>query len=231
MARNSKPRESDEAPGAPDWMVTFSDCMTLLLTFFVLLLSFSSFDEIDIMNLTKISMRSLPTVSEPVKENEDAVIAPMTPILSTGKYNKGSENPTFTKGRENNLRESQEYERFRHRKVFLNTSDKFFWGQGITISKNGITTLEKVADLLKRMPGRVVISENSPVNENDNQQLGLQRAWAIMDNLTRKHGLDKNRFNLSSASTLVQKHKSNEVARAGNNRMVEIIILERSIYN
>ena len=36
----------EEAPGgAPKWMVTFSDCMTLLLTFFVLLLSFSSFDD------------------------------------------------------------------------------------------------------------------------------------------------------------------------------------------
>ncbi len=40
-----KQQEPDEAPGAPEWMVTFSDFMTLLLTFFVLLLSFSSFDD------------------------------------------------------------------------------------------------------------------------------------------------------------------------------------------
>jgi len=42
-----KPRRIEEssAGGAPAWMTTFSDCMTLLLTFFVLLLSFSSFDE------------------------------------------------------------------------------------------------------------------------------------------------------------------------------------------
>ena len=30
--------------GAPDWMVTFADLMSLLLTFFVLLLSFSSME-------------------------------------------------------------------------------------------------------------------------------------------------------------------------------------------
>lgn len=37
--------ESDDAPmGAPAWMVTFADLMSLLLTFFVLLLSFSNME-------------------------------------------------------------------------------------------------------------------------------------------------------------------------------------------
>ena len=36
-------QDDDEAPpGAPEWIVTFADLMSLLLTFFVLLLSFSS---------------------------------------------------------------------------------------------------------------------------------------------------------------------------------------------
>lgn len=37
------PAEEDK-PGAPEWMVTFGDLMSLLLTFFVLLLSFSQMD-------------------------------------------------------------------------------------------------------------------------------------------------------------------------------------------
>ena len=45
MRRERKQPEPEQEAGAPEWMVTFSDCMTLLLTFFVLLLSFSSFDE------------------------------------------------------------------------------------------------------------------------------------------------------------------------------------------
>lgn len=37
-----KKKEDEQAPGAPMWMATFGDLMSLLLTFFVLLLSFST---------------------------------------------------------------------------------------------------------------------------------------------------------------------------------------------
>jgi len=41
-----KEKKSEEAPaGAPMWMVTYGDMMSLLLTFFVLILSFSSIQE------------------------------------------------------------------------------------------------------------------------------------------------------------------------------------------
>lgn len=40
MARKRK--SSEERRGAPEWMVTYGDMMTLLLTFFVLIVSFSS---------------------------------------------------------------------------------------------------------------------------------------------------------------------------------------------
>ncbi len=38
-------RKEEQTPSSPAWMVTFSDLSTLLLTFFVLLLSMSSMDE------------------------------------------------------------------------------------------------------------------------------------------------------------------------------------------
>lgn len=41
-----KKQEECPPPGAPAWMVTYGDMMTLLLTFFVLILSFSSIEKI-----------------------------------------------------------------------------------------------------------------------------------------------------------------------------------------
>jgi len=38
-------KQEDKAPGAPAWMVTYSDMVTLLLTFFVMLLAMATFED------------------------------------------------------------------------------------------------------------------------------------------------------------------------------------------
>lgn len=42
--KQEEPEEVEQEPGAPAWMVTYGDLMTLLLVFFVMLLSFSEID-------------------------------------------------------------------------------------------------------------------------------------------------------------------------------------------
>lgn len=55
MPRNNKKRDDQEEPSSPAWMVTYGDMMTLLLCFFVLIISFSNIDEIRF----SLSMRAL----------------------------------------------------------------------------------------------------------------------------------------------------------------------------
>lgn len=45
MARRKKKEESKAEPGAPLWMVTYSDMVTLLLCFFVMQLAFANFED------------------------------------------------------------------------------------------------------------------------------------------------------------------------------------------
>lgn len=45
MAKPEK-KEPDPPPGVPAWMATFSDLVTLLLTFFVMLMAMASFDDV-----------------------------------------------------------------------------------------------------------------------------------------------------------------------------------------
>ena len=48
MAKNKKKKQESSGPkGAPDWVVTFTDMISLLVTFFVLLLTFSSSEDFD----------------------------------------------------------------------------------------------------------------------------------------------------------------------------------------
>ena len=231
MARESKQAEPDETPGAPEWMVTFSDCMTLLLTFFVLLLSFSSFDDKVFRKLQMIFMEALPAVSESDEKNKDSVLPPEQ-IQTTVDLLKGSEKPTLHQGLDDNLQEETPVD-FRSRKVFSISSEKIFWGNGALITPEGSRIMATMASFLEEVPSHVVISENGPAIGEGTEQLGLSRAWAVIEYLTSGKDLDKKWFSVSAGSTLAQEGLPSDKS-AGRSlkseRTLEIVLL-RSIYD
>lgn len=240
MLRTRKQSGSDEPPGAPEWMVTFSDCMTLLLTFFVLLLSFSSFDDKVFRKLDVIYADAMPAVSPAAKKDKDAFLSTKQ-IEYTEELRQGSEKPTLAEGKETNLKQETNPDNFHSRKVFLISSKKVFWGKGTIISFQGRKTLKAMASFLREVPSRVVISENSSGLGGDNnavsgqEDVGLRRAWAAMKYLTTKQGLDKKWFSISARSTVPVPSQStnNKPGHVGPEaeRGLEIILLERSIYH
>jgi chemotaxis protein MotB len=233
MGRMKKHAGPDEAPGAPEWMVTFSDCMTLLLTFFVLLLSFSSFDNKVYQKVRIIFGGGQPSVNPRIRKDRDAFL-PTEQIVPTAEPDGGSEKPTLSSGVGDNLKEDTEPADYRSRKVFLISSEKVFWGQGTVISSEGRRILSAMASFLREVPGRIVVSEGGPDGRGGIEQFGLLRAWTAMEYLTARRGLDKRRFNISASSTVPQQgYKSGEPGqpRAEAERTLEIVLLERSIYN
>jgi flagellar motor protein MotB len=208
----------EEGPGgAPEWMVTFSDCMTLLLTFFVLLLSFSSFDKETLPALGQSFAKALPTIGQSGKNKRDSMYEKQ-PSEQEVKQTEGSEVPSNAVEQTTNFMKEKKPLDFRNLKVFTIESKDFFWGQGYAISKDGIEVLNSLASYLKHRPGRIVISENGP---NGTMSLGLQRSLAVMDCLTTQHALDKARFNISCATTM---------RRPPRKRQLEITLLDRSVY-
>jgi hypothetical protein len=60
---------------------------------------------------------------------------------------------------------------------------------------------------------------------------GLSRAHSVLNYLADKHGLDKDRFNISAVSTIDKAYLASSGSSKTNNRMLEIVLLEWSIYN
>ena len=234
MAGRKKQGEADKPAGAPEWMVTFSDCMTLLLTFFVLLLSFSSFDINVFRKLKSIFSKSLSTVSTAVEKDKDGFLS-ATQFRYDYEVERGSEKRTFTRGKKNNLKkEEREDVDFLNQKVFYISSGRIFWGNGTIISFQGRKILSALASFLREAPSRVVISENGLTDENNNERFGLPRAWTVMKYLTKEQSLDKKQFSISAISTLTQENLKNielSSPETKNKRLLEIVLLERSIYN
>ena len=237
MRRERKQSEPEGSAGAPEWMVTFSDCMTLLLTFFVLLLSFSSFsDEAAFRRLKVIFSRQFSVSSK--KSIEKEAVSNVAPIFYDDVLNTGSEKPTLTRGTENRLKEETEPVDFRDRKVFLISSDKIFWGKGSVISSQGRNTLSAMASFLSEVPNRIVISEGAQSGAKGSEDTGLQRAWVVMDYLITKRELDKRKFSISATVTTAEVDSPQSTANGQQDlsttraeRTLEIVLLERSIYN
>jgi chemotaxis protein MotB len=226
MPQAKKKVESEELPGAPEWMVTYSDCMTLLLTFFVLLLSFSSFDEKVFDRMRVVFADALPAVSPINKPNRDAC-APPEQIEFVDPLNEGSEKPTLEEGEQGSLKRAAPVD-IHNQKVFLMSSERVFWGRGTILSSYGREALATLAAFLEHMPGRVVISENGPDDQTSKQD-GLIRSWAVMKHLTANHGLDQRRFSISGARTMPV-HGSKASPRGPiDKRVLEIVLLEQNI--
>ena len=233
MAREKKQAESDDAPGAPEWMVTFSDCMTLLLTFFVLLLSFSSFDDRIFRDLKVLYSSALTSITPVIRSDRDAFLYE-PPIMHTSKPDKGSEKPTLEPGTEDGVMKELTPIDFHGGIVFTVSSEKMFLGKGMLISPEGRRIMDTLTLFLKGVPSRIVLSEIGPWDDVGSDYFGLPRAWAIMDYLTTKQNLDRKRFSLSATGTLTQESAENSRAAHGipkSERTLEIVLLERSIYN
>jgi chemotaxis protein MotB len=232
MKNGKEQKEPDEAPGAPDWMVTFSDCMTLLLTFFVLLLSFSTFEDKTFDNLKVIYSTYLPSIGIQTQATQEAV-SNIELIRIQNDPSQGSEKPSEDKKEAGGLRQTQPLD-FYNYKVFMIPSSDIFWGKGKTISSKGREILSEMGDFLKGNPVRVVIGETGNSTKKASLDFGLSRAYAVLNYFINQKSLDKDRFNISAVSTVNKTYREsswNGSSKENNDRILEVVLLEWSIYN
>ncbi len=220
MAHKPKPKQEEEAgEGAPLWIISFADMMSLLMAFFVMLSTFSSFGPAEAEKLQKAMTAAL-------EANFYGGWNPFSPspamgpqALAAGQQEKGSDKPTLDETQGKGLMAETKSEEFRTRKVFVIDSNKVFWGAGVTLSRDGRDFLDTLAAFAAKMPGRIVIAESGA---GADAEIGFNRALRTLTYLASR-GVSKNRCCIAAQGTLPDQD-------AGTERTLDIAILDESIY-
>jgi len=204
-----KPRRIEEssAGGAPAWMTTFSDCMTLLLTFFVLLLSFSSFDERTLGQLSgAFDFQPRMSIFSFDVKHDDSLAGERDSVVD--RTDKGAEKPALDLLKEiKNPKESNpllDRDAYSNERILRLPSKRMFLGKGRALTQEGRKYLDRIASFMKLVPCEVIIGEQVPPDryKADESENGLRRSWAVLQYLRGQQGLAGERLCLSATSPL-----------------------------
>ncbi len=236
MGRPKKEAPPEEVAGAPLWMVTFSDCMNLLLTFFVLLVTFSEFSEEQQKETVNFGNAMQSVFGPPIEASGRKDESSMIDRQQIGRMEQpqyGSETPTDHQSpRASNgaLNEDLQAADYRRHKVFLIPSKRIFLGRGKALSPDGRYFLAVMAAFLKEAPRGIVISENGPGDSTGGMDGGLSRALAVIEYLVLIQNLDRSTFSIAAESIAPpETGNSSAVAYHRNERMLEIVLLEGGV--
>jgi chemotaxis protein MotB len=227
---SKKPKVEEAGEGAPLWMVSFTDAMTNLLTFFILLVTFAAFgDAAPGPSHATGSGKGDPSV-HPIKLQTKTAAQP-APGNPAQHPHEGSEKPT---GEE--LSDVQrprapigilDTEAYSDRKSIVLPSKYLFYGWGKFLTEAGQTRLAQIAPFLRAVPCQVVIGESS-VGHQDNRlfnrpNLGPERAWTVIQYFVEKEHLELSRFSLAATATVADPALDAEP-------VTEIVLLARRVY-
>lgn len=157
MKRNKK--KEQESGGAPNWMVSYGDVMSLLLTFFVLLFSFSTIDAQKWQELVD-SFNGKVSVIESNQNHEAA-------IINLTDYKMGADN------RRNNEMQAHEYEE--SKAIVTGEPEKVAENQEVEENDEFVEIYEKIQDIAKKnnydAKAQVILTKDMIILRFDNQLL------------------------------------------------------------
>jgi len=227
-----KRRATHVAVGAPEWMTTYGDMVTLLLCFFILLFSFSVIDAIrfqQILSSIQVAFlgdRGIMQTSPEVSQGEMIELSvdhKFEDVLITYQVIQGY---LDEEGLEGSIAL-----RLEERGVVLEIQDQILFDSGEAELRPGAESLlSKVASLLARLPNKVVVeghTDNIPINTvifPSNWELSVARSVRVVRFLSEQRGLAPRRFTaigFGEYQPIVSNQTSEGRAR---NRRVNIVV-------
>lgn len=250
MSRYKRPPKQEEA-GAPHWMTTYGDMVTLLLTFFVLLFTFSS---LDVMRFQEV----MSAIQHSFMGRSGILVGSVDPTAGEGQRLDAAESPLQEIAEAIGERESvvldmlheleETYEkvkaflqeagleddiqlRLEERGIVLELPERILFDSGQAVIKGEFhPTLDILVGLLAGLPNQVIVeghTDNVPIRTfiyPSNWELSVARSVSVARYLIEMHGINPRRL---AATGYAEHHPIDTNATAegrANNRRVTLVI-------
>lgn len=235
--RQKKKEPEDDNIETSGWKTTYMDLVTLLLTFFVLMIAYSSYDRAQFWAIIESTRNALggSGVLPYWKSYLRSELAPITPNMTEDEENQ---NLIEVAQSIKNLNGDIDY-KITDKGVAIILPDKFilFDSGSAKIREEALHTLKQIAQILSRALKKKLLyndisiaghADNRPIHTRefaDNWELSAARATNVL-RLLVNYGLDKSR--LSAVGYADQKPVTSNDTEEGKtqNRRVEIEIIK-----
>ena len=200
----AKEKKCPDCPELPSWLTTFGDLMALLLTFFVLLLSFSTTSQEDFENAIGSLQGALgvldgdPILSAPIKMFMPIVKGDITEARPTMKDAKAEiEKEIEAQGQQENVEVTQGPEG-----IVIRMKDHMLFDVGkADIKDDSRSLIFRIGSVLNRLPENSIEIEghtdNVPIENDDfanNHWLSSARALQVLDIFADDIGIERKRL-------------------------------------
>ena len=230
MARRKK-KKHEKMEGLPPWMATYSDMVTLLLTFFVLLLAMATFDDTKRVEAVFESIKSALGVG--------GFESNLVGIMKKPNYTQEStvrddvSRPVVARLRDAMSKHvSDDLIRMvqNEQEVRLRLDDRVFFRPGSTrLHPTAYALLADLAGILSEVDGQIRIEGHTDAtgNEHRNWLLASERSISVVETLRAKGPIAGERL---EASAFAQFHPASTFGEDATwNRRIEIVIKSNDV--
>jgi chemotaxis protein MotB len=239
MARKKRPIPGEKDPA---WLMTFTDLMTLLLVFFVLLITMSVIDE-------RMKLEVLGSVTRVFGSGRDI----FNPLTSTIPKTSSRVEPGAMQGEPDDLAQLRDmlfedvnkdldFQQNRFVQILSINDDVLFDPGGYALRESGVAQLDRLLPYLQRIQYPLLVAGHTslPRDEAGNYtvvkgQLGMDQTWLISfrrANAVYRHlvsrGIDPNRLSLEAFGQFRPRFSNNTPEGRRRNRRVDLVLDRRN---
>ena len=241
--KKKEPKEEEEPPGAPEWVVTFTDMISLLVTFFVLLMTFSSMREYELLEVQGV-LPDNKGLNDPMKSHR--VLPPPPDDVLANASNEGSLHQPHTRpdeqfdedsGRADSPEEDEltvDLNRIGDGLVITWGPEYSFAPSSAELQPKLARALDELATVLVHYPHQVVVDGHTAQDHRstprfpDALTLSVARALAATERLAVVGGVERSRLQVAGHGSERPLNTGNTVAGRAANRRIELRLLTLS---